>query len=73
MSAEVENAPVEGEPVDDLTSPAIAVACERCGERALLRPGGLCAACVSVIGLAEDRSEYDAWRSRVEAGIAAGP
>lgn len=73
MSAEVENAPVEGEPVDSLTGPAIAVACERCGERALLRPGGLCPACVAAIGLADDRSDYDAWRSRVEADITAGP
>ena len=73
MSAEVETAPVEGEPVDDVTSPAIAVACDRCGERALLRPGGLCASCVAAIGLAEDREEYQAWRSRVEANIAAGP
>jgi hypothetical protein len=73
MDAEVENAPVEGEPVVDVTSRAIALACDRCGERALLRPGGLCPACVAAIGLAEDREEYTAWRSRVEAGIAAGP
>ncbi|MDQ4118769.1 MAG: hypothetical protein M3235_17665 [Actinomycetota bacterium] len=73
MSAEVENAPVEGEPVDDVTAPAIAVACERCGERTLLRPGGLCPSCVAAIGLAEDRGEYDAWRSRVERDIASGP
>ncbi len=73
MSAEIETAPVEGEPVDDATSPAIAVACDRCGERALLRPGGLCASCVGAIGLAEDRTEHTAWRSRVEDGIAAGP
>lgn len=73
MSADVENAPVEGEPVDDLTSPAIAVACSRCGERALLRPGGLCANCVAVIGLTESRDEYDAWRTRVSEAIAAGP
>ena len=73
MSAEVENAPVEGEPVDAGAGPAIAVGCERCGERTLLRPGGLCPVCVAAIGLAEDRSAYDAWRTRVEEAIAAGP
>jgi ribosomal protein L37E len=73
MSGEVENAPVEGEAVDALTGPAIAVACSRCGERALLRPGGLCPACVAAIGLSDDRTEYDEWRSRVEAAITAGP
>lgn len=57
---------------DRADTPAVELACERCTTPALLRPGGLCADCIGVVGLASDRGEYEGWRRRVEAEVTAG-
>lgn len=58
---------------DRLDGPAVSTPCDRCSTPALLRPGGLCASCIAVIGLASDRTDYEAWRQRVSEQVAAGP
>lgn len=39
------------------------VPCARCRRGSLLQIADHCADCIALIGLAEDRSEYDAWRT----------
>lgn len=72
MTAELETAPADAEIVNPATAPAVRLACERCGTPTLLRPGGLCADCIAGIGLADDRTEYGAWRERVSDEVVAG-
>lgn len=72
MTAELETGPVTGEIVDPATTPAIVLACDRCGTSTLLRPGGFCADCIAGIGLADDQTEYGAWRARVSDEVATG-
>lgn len=57
---------------DRLDEPAEEKPCDRCRTPTLLRPGGLCAACVAAVGLADDQGEYTAWRRRVSDEVAAG-
>ncbi|MBC3191664.1 hypothetical protein H7X46_11390 [Pseudonocardia sp. C8] len=45
------------------------IACESCSAPTLLRIAGLCADCIAGIGLAADRTAYEAWRRRVSEEI----
>lgn len=60
---------VEGQVVDPTTSPAT---CELCSAPTLLRPVGLCAACVAATGLADDQADYVARRERVSEQVYRG-
>jgi len=42
-------------------------ACTRCSKVSLLWVVGRCADCVAEMGLAEDSTEYDAWKADVRA------
>jgi hypothetical protein len=42
-------------------------ACVRCSKLSLLWVVGRCADCVAEMGLQDDRTEYDTWKSEVKA------